>query len=179
MTSARQPLSISQVKHYRELETRFWAKVACGEPDECWPWTGSTCPARGYGHIGLTLVSGKRCVKGAHRVAWILEFGHIPVGLDVLHRCDNPPCINPRHLFLGTHGDNMRDAVAKGRLPGKGRARLPQPPKWHRDGLRHEENGSDWDVLWRDRKTLWQEQLGHKPNLPGSTPDRGTVCLHS
>ena len=53
----------------------------------------------------------------AHRIAWELTNGPIPVGLMVLHRCDRPPCIRPDHLFLGTHADNMRDMIAKGRAP--------------------------------------------------------------
>ena len=68
---------------------------------------------------------------GAHRMAWIIAYGSIPQGLCVLHRCDNPPCVRPDHLFLGTKGDNNRDCVAKGRggytgLPGErnGRAKL-------------------------------------------------------
>jgi hypothetical protein len=92
------------------MADRFWPKVDRGAgPDACWPWTAST--THGYGQIG---VPGTRPHK-AHRVAWELTNGPIPDGLLVCHRCDNPPCCNPAHLFLGTNADNMRDMVAKGR----------------------------------------------------------------
>ena len=77
----------------------------------CVIWTGYCNAARGgYG------ITGRR--KRAHRVAWEKAFGEIPDGLHVLHRCDNPPCVNPEHLFLGTHADNMRDMCDKGRRKG-------------------------------------------------------------
>lgn len=88
-----------------EIATRFWRKVKRGPPDECWPWTGRR-GGRGYGRVGSC---------GAHRLAWELTNGAIPAGLWVLHRCDNPPCVNPSHLWLGTHADNMADMRAKGR----------------------------------------------------------------
>ena len=92
------------------LAARFWPKVDKRGPDECWPWRACRHP-RGYGKIGAdakTLV--------ASRVAW--EIAHqtqIPPGLFVLHSCDNPPCVNPAHLSLGTARDNLIDAISKGR----------------------------------------------------------------
>jgi hypothetical protein len=86
---------------------RFWSKVS--KSDKCWIWTISKDHA-GYGYFSL---SGKT-VK-AHRVAWELTYGDIPDGLCVLHRCDNPSCVNPEHLFLGDTVINNRDRAAKGR----------------------------------------------------------------
>ena len=90
---------------------RFWAKVRKKSPDECWEWQGKR-RADGYG----TLL--RRSVR-AHRVAWELTNGPIPPALDVCHKCDNPGCVNPSHLFVGTAKDNLQDASAKGRLKGR------------------------------------------------------------
>jgi hypothetical protein len=94
-------------RYGRTPAQRFWPKV--DKSGDCWVWTASKND-RGYGHFGR----GGRTVS-AHRVAWELARGPIPEGLWVLHKCDNPPCVNPAHLFLGTPGDNARDREAKGR----------------------------------------------------------------
>ena len=91
------------------LEWRFWQSVApMTEGGGCWEWVG-TIGSNGYGNIASC---GKK--RSAHRVSWELHFGN-PGLKCVLHRCDNPPCVNPTHLFLGTHDDNMRDRTLKGR----------------------------------------------------------------
>lgn len=85
--------------------------VTPGAPDDCWVYVGPTKQG-GYGRFSYGC-GGKK--KLAHRVAWELANGPIPDGLLVCHSCDNPPCCNPKHLFLGTHQDNKDDAVAKDR----------------------------------------------------------------
>ena len=92
------------------LSERFWRHV--DQSGDCWVWTGSLTNG-GYGHLGLGGRDGG--TDRAHRVSWRLHFGEIPSGLWVLHKCDNPPCVRPEHLFLGTHDDNMRDCVSKSR----------------------------------------------------------------
>lgn len=91
----------------------FWAKV--DKDGECWLWT-SAVRGRGYGVFHARLPGGRwRCI-GAHRAAWVLCRGVLPdESISVCHRCDNPSCVNPAHLFLGTNIDNIRDRDAKGR----------------------------------------------------------------
>ena len=89
---------------------RFWRMIK--RVGDCWEWQGSR-DDKGYG----TMWNGFAYDR-VHRFAWYLKFGIIPRGLFVLHRCDNPPCIRPSHLFLGEHQDNMNDMVQKGRLRG-------------------------------------------------------------
>ena len=87
---------------------RFWRKVDKGEPDEC--WLCSYTPSKRYGQL---TIDGQ--IQAAHRFAWELHNGPIPDGMHVRHRCDVPRCCNPAHLELGTHADNMRDVVKRGR----------------------------------------------------------------
>jgi len=96
------------------LEDRFWSYVE--KTSTCWLWVGS-CNERGYGLISVVDPIRQRGItRKAHRVAWELCRGSIPPGLHVLHRCDVRQCVCPGHLFLGTHADNMRDALLKGRI---------------------------------------------------------------
>lgn len=96
----------------------FWDRVKIGQKNECWPFLGT--PHNHDGHCQFTF-NGER--EGAHRLAWILTNGEIPDGFWVLHKCDNPPCCNPDHLFLGSIQDNIADMVAKGRNVKGDRAR--------------------------------------------------------
>lgn len=94
---------------------RFWARVDVRKQDECWPWIGATKTHSGHGVVPLKNPGQLATTTTAHRVAWALNFGPIPDGQYVLHSCDNPPCCNPRHLWLGTQKDNLHDMAAKGR----------------------------------------------------------------
>lgn len=95
----------------KTTEDRFWEKVK--KTDYCWNWTGSK-RNKGYGAFGYT-VNGRTIQGRAHRYSYELHIGDIPQGLFVLHRCDNPACVNPDHLFLGTNEDNIKDMLSKGR----------------------------------------------------------------
>ena len=99
--------------HGRTLEERFWTFVTRRSPIECWPWIGSL-NRQGYGHIAEWR-DGIRHNKRSNRLSWEIHHGPIPPGMFVCHHCDNPPCVNPDHLFLGNNFSNMRDMMRKGR----------------------------------------------------------------
>jgi hypothetical protein len=99
----------------RQLVTnRFWSKVDRSDPHGCWPWMASV-NKKGYGQF---MNSDTRRPQRANRVAYELMCGPIPDGMMVCHRCDNPRCCNPAHLFLGTAFENTNDMVLKGRAKG-------------------------------------------------------------
>lgn len=92
-----------------EWVERYWSKVAVRGEDECWEWTGG----RGGGGYGVFRVDGPSAY--AHRLSWKLATGSIPEDKCVCHTCDNPACVNPSHLFLASHVENVRDRDEKGR----------------------------------------------------------------
>lgn len=100
-----------QILKRKPLADRLWAKVDVRGPDDCWEWQGSKVGE--YGHIGVGGRENKLVLT--HRAAYEVSVGPIPDGMKVCHTCDNPPCCNPKHLFLGTQADNVRDRDAKGR----------------------------------------------------------------
>lgn len=93
----------------QKAKNRFENKFEVKGESECWLWEASTFP-NGYGQF---LFEGKS--HGAHRISFLMYSGIIPDGLQVCHSCDNPPCVNPSHLFLGTNQDNCQDKKDKGR----------------------------------------------------------------
>jgi len=98
-----------RLRPQRSIEERFWEKVDKRAPQDCWEWQGATAPY-GYGQLH---VDGR--TTSAHRLSYEIHVGPIHHGLDCLHHCDNPACVNPAHLWVGTHQDNMDDMFAKGR----------------------------------------------------------------
>ncbi len=95
---------------------RFWSHV--DKSGDCWLWIGGQRPLS-YGRFYLKerRKTGLNCVIGAHRIAYFLEFGPFPNSLFCCHKCDNPPCVNPSHIFLGDVKANTSDAARKGRMP--------------------------------------------------------------
>ena len=137
------------------IEERFWEKVDIKGPEDCWEWTSSK-DKDGYGDF-----RNNRKERKVHRFSWFLHYGEIPEGLLVCHHCDNPSCVNPTHLFMGTQKDNIQDALAKGRLksPGlkgeaHGRAKLTEEQvlSIRTSGRSEADLARKYNV---DRKAIW------------------------
>ena len=148
------------------FEERFWSKVDAS--GECWVWTGARCGNR-YGNF--TLPGGKGTV--AHRASWLIHNGPIPDGMLVLHRCDNRPCVNPAHLFLGTYGDNMADMVAKGRQRGGRKRTAPAKQPLYRQVKSVQRNGIVFLYRAGFRQVDLAEMFGLSQTTISSTAQRG------
>ena len=146
-----------------EIIGRFLHYLVIG--DGCWEWPGKIDP-HGYGRLSIGTMP-----LLAHRVSWAVFHGSLPARIHVLHHCDNPPCVRPDHLFLGTHRDNMADAVRKGRLrhPGKSGSTNPlaklndsivaEARRRHRDGVPIKRMAAEYGV---SSSTLGKAVRGRK-----------------
>lgn len=128
-------------------EERFWLYVE--KTDNCWTWTGAT-NKDGYGQINSRNAT-RRIL--AHRLSWMIHFGGIPSGLFVCHACDNPPCVRPDHLFVGTAMDNMRDMIKKGRAKGPEKLTpkdVAEFQRLRRDGYSYQAiaNMTNFSIAW-------------------------------
>lgn len=129
------------------LRERLFFRLREKGPDQCWVWPGARTKTGGYGL--LSTGSGKNIT--AHRASWIVHNGPIPTDAHVLHYCDNPPCANPRHLFLGNHRINVADKVKKGRQL---RGTLHPSSRLTKDDVRRILSQKEWrrgDLAWWSR----------------------------
>jgi hypothetical protein len=139
----------------KPIEQRFWAKVE--KTEGCWLWKGAT-NKQGYGKLGKG--KARDGFVAAHRLSYILAYGAIPDELEVLHQCDNSPCVRPDHLFFGTQTDNLADMTAKGHRryrahwgEDNGRARLTRAQvdkikQDHAAGKLRSALAREYDVNW-------------------------------
>jgi hypothetical protein len=163
--------NIRSVKHSEPINSvrisdsdaaRFHAKYERRGDHECWLWTGAKLPS-GYGtlHIGARGAS----PWYAHRIAYELACGSIGSAY-VCHRCDQPDCVNPAHLFLGTHTDNMRDAAGKGRLSiprRRNRARIAEiQQRWLAGGVTQVQLAQEYHTS-KTQITRWLKAVKSKP----------------
>lgn len=111
-TGSRSLNGLSSLEFNDTLRTRFFAKCGQMNSDGCIPWVG-TKTKRGYGLIQAAGIRSRKTT--AHRIAWVLANGDLAPGALVLHRCDNPSCVNVAHLFVGSQQENVDDMVSKGR----------------------------------------------------------------
>ncbi len=137
----------------------FWLSVRKTDAG-CWEWEGSR-NRQGYGECKG---------KPAHRVAWAITNGEIPAGMLVCHRCDNPPCCNPAHLFLGTPADNQADAARKGRKDQKlSRGAVAEIRALAARGIPHKNIAQMYGI---SPKTVWKIAAGvARPHVVASAPD--------
>lgn len=175
------------------LAASFWGRV--DKTSLCWLWTGS----RNGGGYGLMNIQWKAGAEAAHRISYFLHFGEIPDGMVIMHVCDNPACVNPEHLRLGTNADNARDCAMKGRTfrsigSKSGKAKLTEGLVLHAMNkiaaglsfkaaakecgvshftLRRIEDGSRWPHLQKAVRSIFSARRPVDPEKSHPWKDRG------
>ena len=130
-----------RIVEHSQAVSRFWARVARRGDGECWEWCAAR-HERGYGRVRW-----KGRIRSTHRVAYEIGFGRPPADHElVLHHCDNPPCCNPDHLYIGTHADNARDRGE--RLPPRTRETLEHMRKRAAERARY----------WKERERFYERE---------------------
>lgn len=154
----------TRLRKYPPDTERFWGLVTKGEEDDCWEWAGAR-HRQGYGHFRTTNVMAKGF---AHRFSYFLHKGAFDPDLHVLHECDNPPCVNPKHLFLGNHQDNMQDAAKKGKFSRFAPETILRVVELRRKGLKGSEVSKITGVCqsvvcWIMKGRVWSHLTGIEP----------------
>lgn len=149
------------------IVTAFWSKVIIKPIDECWIWIGATMGSgNGYGCMRI-----KDVLYKANRMAFFISYDVDPFPFHVLHECDNTRCVNPNHLFLGTHADNMKDMKAKGRVAsGENSGRYTHPDKTPKGEKHH------WAVLTEKEVIEIKSLLKHLKNAEIAQKYSVSVC---
>jgi hypothetical protein len=150
-----------------DLKERLLSHIKINIETDCWEWQGSK--RNGYGRMIVgSRKDQTRKSKSAHRVSYEIYHGEIPIGMDVCHKCDNPCCVNPNHLFVGTRQDNINDRESKGRNKiqygsKNGRAKLNENQvleirKKRNSGMPFEKIAKEYGVC---KKTIIRAVNGH------------------
>jgi len=150
-------MSRKKYKIRPEVE-RFWSKVKTSGNDTCWTWTSGTTQA-GYGKFGE---SRKGRTILSHRYSYKIKYGKIPDGLFVCHHCDNPPCVNPKHLFLGTQSDNQIDSSNKKRHRNTKKTHCPQGHPYSKDNTYiYPDGGRDCRICRKKNRHMHYQLTGN------------------
>ena len=150
------------------IEQRFWNKVDIRGKDECWNWTAAK------NKLGYGFVMYNRVCTQAYRVAWVLTYGGSIHDVYLCHKCNNPSCVNPKHLYAGSHAENMRDKVAAGTARGLIGSKNPKAKLSERDVVKIKRELSrgvlvskianeyhiGWNAIWRIKRGIYWGHVG-------------------